>query len=73
VHAGQFRPRGDPAGRLDAVEHRHPDVHQQHVWCLPLGQVHGLLAVGGLAHHLDVVLRVEQRREPGPDELLIIR
>ena len=33
---------------------------------------HGLLAVGGLADHLEVVLGVEQRGEPGPDQFLVV-
>ena len=36
------------------------------------GLAHGLLAVGGLAHHLDVVLGVEQRPEPGADQRLVV-
>jgi hypothetical protein len=72
VDAGQLRPRGDPPGRLDAVEYRHADVHQQHVRRVPFGDAHGLLPVGGLAHHLEVVLGLEQRGEPGPDQFLVI-
>ena len=35
-------------------------------------QAHGLLAVGGLADDLDVVLRVEQCLEARPDERLVV-
>ena len=59
-------------GCLDAVEHRHADVHQQHVRRALLGEAHGLLAVGGLAHDLDVVLGIEQGGESGPDEFLVV-
>ncbi len=33
---------------------------------------HRLAPVGGLAHHLDVGLGVEDHPEPGADELLIV-
>jgi hypothetical protein len=72
VHAVQAGLCGDPAGRLDAVQARHPDVHQQHVGLLLDGQPHRRVAVRHRTHDADVVLRVQQRREPGPDQLLVI-
>ena len=36
------------------------------------GQADRLVAVGGLADHLDAVLGVQQRPEPGPDQRLVV-
>ena len=36
------------------------------------GQRHAFAAVGGLGHHLDVVLGVEERAEPAADERLVV-
>ena len=41
----------DVARRVDAVAHRHADVHEHHVGTQFLGKVHRLLAVARLAHH----------------------
>ena len=72
MHARQGGVARDPAGRLDAVQARHPDVHEQHVRRAPLGEAHGLVSVGSLSHDLDVVLGIEQGSEPGPDEFLVV-
>ena len=59
---------GDPAGRGEPVEQRHPDVHQDDVGAQFTHPAQRLLAVGGLPGHLDVGLGVEQRPEPRPDQ-----
>ena len=41
--------------------------------CSSPARAHGLLAVRGRADHRDVVLRLEQRGEPRPDDLLVVR
>ena len=43
----ELRARGDAPGGLDAVQPRHADVHEQHVWLAAGGDPHRLLAVGG--------------------------
>ena len=63
---------GDPAGRLEAVHHRHPDVHQHHVGVLAGGEGDGLGAVARLADDLDVGLTGEQHREPAAHERLVV-
>ena len=50
--------RGDPARRLDAVDLRHPHVHQHDVGAQPLGLGDALGAVARLADDLDAVARV---------------
>ena len=71
IRAGE--PPGDEApGRLDAVQHRHPDVHQDHVRRTSLGQRDGLGPVLGLADHLDVGLGLEDRPEPRADQRLVV-
>ena len=61
-----------PARRLEAVDVRHPDVHQDHVRLGLAGGEHGLEPVGSLADDLDVGLGVEDHPEPGPDEGLVV-
>ena len=62
----------DPAGRLDAVEDRHPDVHDDDIGAEAPCRLDALLAVGRLPDHLDVGLVVEDHPEPGANELLIV-
>ena len=62
----------DAAGRLDAVELGHADVHQHDVGLQPARHVDRLHAVDGLADHLDVVLGVEDHLEAGADERLVV-
>ena len=57
-------PRGDPRRRLDAVDARHPDVHQHDVRAQgrrPTATP--LVTVAGLAEHLDVRLGLEDHPE----------
>ena len=69
---GQVVVGGDAPGGFQAVHPGHPDVHQHHVGALAAGQVDRLRAVGGLAHHLEVVGRVDQHVEPGADQRLVV-
>src|SRR5690606_37273326 len=50
----------DGAGGVDAVHDGHQQVHDHHVGGELRDPLHGLLAVGGLAHHLEVGLEVER-------------
>ena len=50
----------------------HPDVEQADVGPQLAGERHRLAPVGGLADHLDVGLGVEDHRQPGADELLVV-
>ena len=63
---------GELSGGLDAVQVRHPDVEQAHIGPELAGEGHRLASVGGLADHLDVGLGVEDHREPGADQLLVV-
>ena len=65
-------PVEQPPGRLETVDVRHPDVHQDHVRLRLPGREHGLEPVGSLADDLDVGLGVEDHPEPGPDEGLVV-
>ena len=53
----------DAAGRLDAVEARHADVHQDDVRVEFGRHADRLAAVGGLAHHRHVVLALQEHAE----------
>src|SRR5262249_1504833 len=57
---------------LQAVEHRHAHVHEDHVGAQTGGLGDGLPAVHGLADDLDVGLGVQQHGEPGPHHALVV-
>jgi uncharacterized heparinase superfamily protein len=57
---------------LDAVQGRHPNVHQHDVRMLVAAHADGFLAVRGRAHDREIGLGLEQRCEPGPDDLLVV-
>ena len=63
---------GQQAGRLDAVEHRHAHVHHDDVGPQPAGQVDRGTPVAALADHLEVGLGVDDRREAGADQGLVV-
>ena len=60
------------AGRRDAVQQRHPDVHHHHVRHQPAALLDRRGAVRGLADHDHVGLRAQRRGQPGPDEGLVV-
>ena len=60
------------AGRGDAVEHRHPDVHQHDVGPVLLALLHRLFAVCCGCDDGDVALGLEQRGEACADGLLVV-
>jgi hypothetical protein len=62
----------DPPGGLDAVDARHPDVHQDHVGVQFPGQPDRLGPVAGLAHDVDVVGFLQDHPETGPHQRLVI-
>ena len=64
--------RRAPAGRLEPVEARHPDVHQDDVGSVPPGEPDGRLAVGGLGDDVDIRLGLEDHPEAGPDQRLVV-
>jgi hypothetical protein len=63
---------GEPRGRRDAVQARHPDVHQRDVRPQASRRGHGLDAVGGLAGHRDVGLGGQDEPEAGADHRLVV-
>ena len=67
TRVGEQAPRG-----LDAVELGHADVHQHDVGLERADLLDGVEPVGGLAHHLEVVLGVEDHAEAGADERLVV-
>lgn len=71
-YLGKFRGRGDFAGGGQPVQHRHANIHEHHIRAEFPGQPHRLFAIGGLADYLDIVLRVQQCRESGAYQRLII-
>ena len=60
------------AGGLDAVAAGHADVHEHDVGPFAPGDRHRLLAVGGLAHHREVGLGVDDHREAAAHQLLVV-
>jgi hypothetical protein len=72
AHAAQRRVGGDRLGGLQAVEAGHADVHQHDVGDEAARRVGRLVAVGGLADHLDAVLRGQQRPKARAHERLVV-
>jgi hypothetical protein len=64
--------RDDLPGGLEAVEHRHLNVHERDVRAVLGGQCDRMLLVGGLGDHLDVVFCLEQRPDAAADQRLVI-
>ena len=60
------------AGRRDAVNHGHPDIHQDHVRRGPPDHLHDVPAIGGFTHHLDVGLRGKDHAEAFADQFLVV-
>ena len=58
--------------RFEPVASRHPDVHQHDLRTQAASLGDDLEAVGGLAHDLDVLLRVENHAEAVTHERLIV-
>ncbi len=59
----------NPLGGLDAVSHRHPDVHQHHVGLRREHDVPGLDAVARFPDDFEVVLRVDQHPQAAAEQL----
>ena len=71
-HAGERRIGGDAAGRLDAVESGHANVHQEDVGPVPSGELDGRVTVGGLPDELEVIGVVDEGAEAGAYEWLVV-
>ena len=71
-HPDRVQRAGDPTGRLDPVETRHPDVHQHDVGADRVREVDGGGTVGGLAEDEQVGLGGEDHPEPGAHQLLVV-
>ncbi len=64
--------RNDAPGRLEPVELRHPDVHQDHVRIEAVGLLHGLEPVARLGDDVDVLLAGEQHAKAGANHRLVV-
>lgn len=62
----------DHAGGREAVRAGHPDVHEDDVGALLPGQSDRLGAVGRLADHLHVRLRVDEHTERAAQQCLVV-
>src|SRR5207249_2553651 len=71
-HARARHRVAEPLRRLDAVEHRHADVHQHDVGLELERELDRLGAVRRAADDLDAVVRVQDRLERLEEEALVI-
>ena len=71
-HPGGGLSPHDPPGGLDAVKHRHPDVHEHHVRSQPPGHGDRVLPVAGLARHGDLRLALQDLAQSDPDQRLVV-
>jgi hypothetical protein len=58
--------------RVKAVAVGHAQVQQDHVGAQRLGQDHAFGPIGRLAHHLDVILHIEEGAQALPDDLVVV-
>ena len=66
------RVAGDALGRGEAVEHRHPDVHEQHVGAVRLCQRDGLLPGRRLPDEFEVLGVLHLQPEAVADHRLVV-
>ena len=59
-------------GGGDAVQGRHPDIHEDDVGLSGLDHGKNTDTVGGLTDHAHVLLRIEDHAEAGTDQVLIV-
>jgi hypothetical protein len=69
---GRLRPGPDGRRRLKPVEAGHADVHQHDVGPVPLHAVHRGLTVTGLVDDGQVVGRLQDHPQTGPDQCLVV-
>ena len=60
-------------GRVGAAEHRHRQVHHQHVGRQLFRGAAGSFAIGRLANDLDIRLRVQKDLEPFAHHRMVVR
>ena len=72
ARGGRRRVGDDRARGLDAVHHRHADVHEHDVGRQFARERDRLGAVGGLAHDLEVGRRVDEHAEAAAHERLVV-
>src|SRR6185295_15691837 len=61
-----------PARRLDAVDARHVEVHQDDVGLGLARALHGLLAIGGEGDELHVGQRLDETAEAVSDDAVVV-
>ena len=66
------RDRGQPRRRVQAVELRHHDVHEDHVGAVRLAEVQRLAAVARLGDDLDAVERLHQGADPRTEQGMVV-
>ena len=71
-HPGVGVAFADRAARLDAVQDRHPDIHQHDVGVRASSELDGRCPVGRLADDCQVGLGLQDHAESDPDHLLVV-
>ena len=61
-----------PPGRLDAVEVRHADVHDDDIRSQSKERFDSLSAVGCLPYHLEIRLGIDDHPQAATDERLVV-
>src|SRR5437899_2002110 len=59
-------------GRREAVESRHPDVHEHHLRAVTPSRDQSVLSIDSLADHFNVGLALEDQSKSGSDHRLIV-
>jgi hypothetical protein len=62
----------DPPRGLNSVHARHAQIHDDHIWPAEADLAYRLFAGSRLSDDLDALERVEQCREPTPDDWVVV-
>jgi hypothetical protein len=64
--------RHDLSCGLNAVQARHLDVHQDHIGQQPLGHIQRFDTIGGLTHHFQIRLMIQDDGQARANDILIV-
>src|ERR1017187_2951075 len=63
---------GDALRRFQAIEARHGDIHQNHIWPLCLDQIQHLAPIAGFAHHFHPWQLFQQSADAGAHKRVVV-
>lgn len=71
-NSGGRKLSGDAPNGLDTIDHRHAEVHEDHVWVMFSIEGKGAIPILGLGHQQQVRLLIDNSGKPGADNRVIV-